>query len=270
MSAPLRQVGSAMRKPASMILAGLTLLGAALAQAEPAQGRLYQALDRGTLEVGTTGDYRPFTYLDPASHAYEGIDIDMAQSLATSLGLTLVLVQTSWPTLTQDLLAGKFDLAMGGISISLERQKRGLFSLPYQTDGKTPIARCGEEAKFRELADIDRPGVRVIVNPGGTNERFARQHLSVATIAVHHDNVSIFDEIVAGKADVMITDRSEVLFQHRLRPKLCATHEDQPFDRFEKAYLLPRDVIFKAYVDAWLHQALISGEYDKIAAKWLH
>ena len=77
---------------------------------------------------------------------------------------------TTWPTLTRDLAAGSFDIAMGGLSVTLERQKSGFFSQPYLRGGETPISRCGETAKFDSLSDIDRPGVRVAVNPGGANE----------------------------------------------------------------------------------------------------
>ena len=66
---------------------------------------------------------------------------------------------------------------MGGVSVTLERQKTAFFSAPYLRDGKTPIARCADKDKFADLAAIDRPEVTVIVNPGGTNEKFDRAHL---------------------------------------------------------------------------------------------
>lgn len=261
-----------MPRPAPLLFLALLLLpGAspALAGADGAS-RLDTIIARGVLRVGTTGDYRPFTYFDPGTNAFEGIDMDMARSLAHALGVRLELVRTSWPTMSRDLLADRFDLAMGGISVTLERQKTALFSNPYLTDGKTPIARCADRGKYRSLDGIDRPGVRVIVNPGGTNERFAREHLKAAAIETYPDNTTIFDRIAQGKADVMITDRSEVLLQHKLRPDLCATNADHPFDTVEKAYLLPRDLVLKAFVDQWLHQALITGDYQKIADHWLH
>ena len=70
---------------------------------------------QGTLRVGTTGDYAPFSYRT-AEGALAGIDIDLAQAFAESLGLKLELVETSWPTLTADLQRGAFDLALSGIS----------------------------------------------------------------------------------------------------------------------------------------------------------
>jgi chorismate mutase-like protein len=181
----------------------------------------------------------------------------------------LQVVPTTWAAMMGDLGDDRFDLAMGGVSVSLERQKKAWFSIPYLRDGKTPIARCEDAQKYQTLADIDRPAVRLIVNPGGTNERFARANATHATLVVNPDNVTIFDRIVAGDADVMITDAIEARLQQRLHPTLCALHPDAPFDFSEKAVLLPRDVALKAYVDQWLHQAIESGAFARANEQWL-
>nr|6WUP_A Chain A, Ancestral cyclohexadienyl dehydratase, AncCDT-5 [synthetic construct] len=234
-----------------------------------AASRLDEIMQRGTLRVGTTGDYKPFSYRDPDGQ-FTGFDIDMAESLAKSLGVKVEFVPTTWPTLMDDFQADKFDIAMGGVSVTPERQKKADFSEPYMTDGKTPIVRCEDADKYQTLEQIDRPDVRVVVNPGGTNERFARAHLKQAQITVYPDNVTIFQEIVAGRADVMMTDAVETRYQQKLHPGLCAVHVDKPFTHSEKAYLLPRgDPAFKAYVDQWLHQAMQSGTYQRIFDKWL-
>jgi cyclohexadienyl dehydratase len=207
----------------------LVALSAALALSVSAQARQASLLDeiitRGTLRVGMTGDYRPFTYLDKTTQTLSGFDIDMAQELGKALGVTIEFVQTTWPQLTADFEAGKFDIAMGGISITLDRQKKGVFTAPVISGGKTPIVRCADKEKFTTLADIDRPGTRVIVNPGGTNERFARAHMKTAEITVFANNVTIFNEIAEGSADLMLTDAPEARYQQKLHPGvLCAVH----------------------------------------------
>jgi cyclohexadienyl dehydratase len=232
------------------VLATLALVGLSAPTAHAEATRLDAVIESHVLRVGTTGDYKPFTYRDPASGELSGIDIEMARSLASALGARVEFVATSWPSLMHDLEAGKFDIAMGGVSVSLERQKTALFSMPYLVDGKAPIARCADAAKYASLAAIDRPEVRVIVNLGGTNQRFADAHLKAAKVTVYPDNVTIFDQIVAGKADVMITDAIETLLQQKLHPGvLCATSADHPFNFSEKAYLLPRDLLWKEFVD---------------------
>lgn len=231
--------------------------------------RLDAILGRGVLRVGTTGDYRPFTTLDKASGEYSGFDVEMAQALAKALGVSVVFAPVTWSGLAKRLEEGGFDIAMGGVSITLDRQKIGFFSEPYLRDGKTSIARCADELKFQTLADIDRPGVKVIANPGGTNERFDRAHLHAAEIVIYPDNLAIFDQLAAGRADVMITDASETRFQAKLHPGvLCAIHPDQPFDFAEKAYWMPPDPALKAFVDQWLHLTKENGDFDALYAKW--
>lgn len=244
----------------------LALLASASLQAQ--ESRLDRILESGVLRVATTGDYKPFSYRTEEG-GYAGFDVDMAQRLAESLGAKLVVVPTSWPNLMRDFADDRFDIAMSGISINLERQRQAYFSIPYLRDGKTPITLCSEEARFQTLEQIDQPGVTAIVNPGGTNEKFARANLKKARILVHPDNVTIFQQIVDGKADLMMTDAIEARLQSRLHPELCAVHPQQPFDFAEKAYLLPRDEAFKRYVDQWLHIAEQSGLLRQRMEHWL-
>ncbi len=246
------------------------LLGAALVVAAlgPADASvLSDILQRGVLRVGTTGDYPPFTKRDGA--AYSGFDVDLAESLGQALGVKVEFVGTSWPTLAADFQADKFDVAMGGITVTLERAKLGFFTAPYLREGKTPISRCTDKDKFATLASIDKPDVTVLVNPGGGNERFDRAHLHAARIAVHPDNTTIFDALAKGEGDLMITDASETRYQQKLHPGvLCAIHPDAPFDFGEKAYWAPYDLALDGFLDQWLHQVQENGAYAAIYAKW--
>jgi cyclohexadienyl dehydratase len=251
---------------AGLAAAFLLMAGPAHAQ-QPS--RLDDIVKRGTLRVGMTGDYLPFTSLDKATAKFRGFDVDMAEALGKAIGVKVEYVQTSWPQMMRDFEADDFDIAMGGVSITLDRQKKGMFSTPVMREGKTPIARCADKGKYDTLADIDKPGTRVIVNPGGTNERFARAHIKNAEIKIYNDNVRIFDEIANGDADLMMTDASETRYQQKLHPGvLCAVHPEQPFDFAEKAYWLQRDPAFKAFVDQWLHIAIEDGSFRTIYAAW--
>ena len=236
---------------------------------QPATSRLDDIIKRGTLRVGMTGDYLPFTYLDKATSKFRGFDVDMAEALGKALGVKVEFVQTAWPQLMKDFEADNFDIAMGGVSITLDRQKKGLFSTPIMREGKTPIARCADKGKYETIADIDKSGTRVIVNPGGTNERFARANVKNAEIKVYNDNVTIFDEIAKGNADLMMTDSSETRYQQKLHPgRALRGASRKPFDFAEKAYWLQRDVALKAFVDQWLHIAMEDGSFRKIYAAW--
>jgi cyclohexadienyl dehydratase len=249
-------------------LAFTVLLAANSAQAQQ-PSRLDDIIQRGTLRVGMTGDYLPFTSLDKASGKFRGFDVDVAEALGKALGVKVEFVQTAWPQMMKDFEADHFDVVMGGVSITLDRQKKGFFSTPIMREGKTPIARCGDKGKYDTIAEIDKPGTHVIVNPGGTNERFAKANIKTAEVRVYNDNVTIFDQIAKGDADVMMTDASETRYQQKLHPGvLCAVHPDKPFDFAEKAYWMPRDVALKDFVDQWLHIVHEDGTWQKIYATW--
>lgn len=236
--------------------------------ADPAaDSRLTAIKEAGTLRICSTGDYKPFTELTEAGE-WRGIDVDMAKDLAETMGVEPEFVQTSWKTLMDDYLAG-CDVAVGGISMNPERAEQVYFSVPTQEDGKTPIARCEDVEKYDTIEEINQPGVRSIMPEGGTNQKFAQEHYPEGTLLTH-DNRTIFDALAAGEADVMTTDRSEVLYIDHEYEELCATNPDEPFDYFQKGYMLPQgDEVFKHYVDQWLAIALKDGTYDEISEPWV-
>ena len=216
----------------------------------------------GVLRVGTTGDYTPFSLLRPDG-SYIGADIDMAHDLAERLGVDIEFVPSVWIDLLDHFLADRFDIAMGGVTVTAPRAEKAFFSVPTFVDGKRPLARREYRDRFTNFAAIDQPGVRLIANPGSANEAFVRGHFRQATVIIHHDNASVFDELVADRADVMITDGLEADHQARLHPELCAVPVASPFTRLEKAYMFARDPAMKSYIDGWLAAAFASGQWQR-------
>lgn len=257
--------GLAMKKLRILLFLGFGLTTAMQAEAST----LDNVLDAKTLRVCTTGDYKPYSFLKNDG-TYEGIDISMAHSLAKSLDAKVEFVSTSWKKLMDDFLDDKCDIAMGGISISLARQQKAYMSEPLGEDGKIPFVRCEDAKKYKTLKALNQKNVRAIEPAGGTNEAFVRKYMPNARLQLFHDNNTIFKNLVDKKADVMITDASEALYQRRHYPTLCAVNPDKPLEFYEKGYLLPKgDITWKLYVDQWLHLMKKNGDYNAISAHWL-
>lgn len=194
---------------------------------------------RGELLIGTTGDYRPLSFREPDG-TYWGFGIDVAQEIASRMGVDIEFVQSSWPTLTADVLAEPqlFDFAIGGITITDARRETMLMSDGYLANGKTILCRAADAARFQSLADIDRPEVRVMVNPGGLNEKFALENLPHADISVHPRNEEIPSLIAQGDADVMITEITEAPYYVNADSRLAAPLLDRPFSHAEIGVLM--------------------------------
>ena len=205
----------------------------------PLDGKVAEIVERGTLLIGTTGDYRPLSFCEEDG-TYWGFGIEVAQEIAGRLGVKTAFVKTSWPTLTADVLAEPqtFDLAIGGITITDTRKEIMLMSDGYLANGKTILCRKSDADRFRSLADIDKPDVRVMVNPGGLNEKFANENLTHATIIVHQRNEEIPTLIAEGEADVMITEITDAPYYVQTDTRLAAPLLNEPFNHGEIGVLM--------------------------------
>ena len=207
----------------------------------PIYGKVAEILDRGTILFGTTGDYRPLSFCEPDG-TYWGFGIEVAKEIANKLGVAPEFKKTSWPTLTADVLTEPqlFDLAIGGITITDARRETMLMSDGYLANGKTILCRASDADRYQSLADIDKPEVRVMVNPGGLNEKFANENLTHATIIVHQKNEEIPTLVAEGAADVMITEITEAPYYVQADSRLAAPLLDKPFNHGEIGLLMKK------------------------------
>ena len=205
----------------------------------PLDGKVAEIEERGIIRFGTTGDYRPLSFCE-ADGTYWGFGIEVAKEIAARMGVGIAFVKTSWPTLTADVLADPqmFDLAIGGITITDARRETMLMSDGYLANGKTILCRASETGRFKSLADIDQPDVRVMVNPGGLNEKFARENLTHAEIVVHEKNEEIPTLVAEGHADVMITEITEAPYYVQHDARLAAPLLSEPFTHGEIGVLM--------------------------------
>ena len=236
-------------------------------------GHLEDIVARGTIRIGTTGDYIPMSYRNPQTGAYEGIDAELSQLIADSLGVKIEYVPTSWPTLTADTLAGKFDIALCGISRNYARAKTMAMSDAYGEGafGKTILCRKSDAKKYQSLADIDKPEVRVMINPGGTNEKFAHANLKKAKLIVHQENADIPQQVAEGNADIMITETVEAARYIELNDKLAAPLMKAPFTRHSCGILMQKgDQEFLNYINFVLAELKMDGTLAKLEKKYLY
>ena len=207
----------------------------------PINGKVAEILDRGTILFGTTGDYRPLSFCEPDG-TYWGFGIEVAKEIAKRIGVGVEFKKTSWPTLTTDVLAEPqiFDLAIGGITITDTRRETMLMSDGYLDNGKTILCRASEADRYKSLADIDKPEVTVMVNPGGLNEKFANENLTHANIVVYQKNEEIPTLVAEGAADVMITEITEAPYYVQTDPRLAAPLLNAPFTHGEIGVLMQK------------------------------
>lgn len=194
--------------------------------------------DNKVLRVGTTGDYSPFTLLTDGE--YKGYDIEVAKYFAKELGVKVEFVPTTWSNLLIDLNNDKFDIAMGGISKKLSRKLEAELSNSYLTYGKTPIVRVENKEKFNTLKKIDKKGVRVGYNIGGTNEEYALNNIKNATLVKFEKNLDVIQAIRDGEIDVMISETPEAVHYENTDKVLTSPMTLTPLTKNQLGYMVSK------------------------------
>jgi cyclohexadienyl dehydratase len=229
--------------------------------------RLAQIQKNGILRLGVPGDYAPFAVT--SGDSLSGADIRLGRALAAALGVKPVFVKTSWAMLAADMRNDAFDIALGGISITPERAALASFSIPYHSGGKTFLCRRADSARFSNAAAVNTAGVRLIENKGGTNESVARALFPAAALQVYPDNIGVFKEIIAGRADVMITDDTEADLKTLQYPQLCRSFAGT-VTKSDKALWIHTDAALVGFVNNWLQKQLAAGMLQQWLKEAMH
>jgi cyclohexadienyl dehydratase len=221
---------------------------------------------QGTLRIGTTGDFVPFSVEQDGW--LSGSDVELAAQLAKRLGVEPVFVRTSFPTLLEDLHANRFDVGFSGISITPKREAVASFSVAYLRVSEAIVTHRRNASQYPNLASLDRPDVRVLVYPGGTGEHFAHDHLRHARIIPFPDKGGAFEEVLSGRVDAMFTDEVDAQVRVKQYPDLAYSLADSAF-RDPKGILMPRGSDLVAAVDAWVKESVVTGEPPRLLAQHL-
>ena len=238
-------------------------------QAAQAGPRLDKIMESKVIRVGTPGDYRPFAI--KTDTGFSGHDIDLIETMAKELGVKVEYVQTSWPNLMKDLQSNQFDVAVGGITRNVNRIRMVEMLPGYAPFGKVALVRSADKAKFTTADSLNQASVRVIKNPGGTNEAYVLANLKAAQVATHDKNAEIPALIADGKGDVMITETYEALHYAKADPRLHAAFINAPLTPVNTlGFMLPTDDADYVRVMDFVWGLVDSrGAVKQAADKWL-
>ncbi len=238
-------------------LAGIALL-LACARGDASLGSSVadaSAAPTGTLRIGTSGDYPPFSmFVDTDSHALgpvRGFDIELAEALARELDLGIEWVPFRWPELEARVAADAFDVVASGVTWRPARAVTGWMTRATVVGGPCVVG--------------DPAPARVAVNRGGVLERFARARFGSAEIVALDDNRALGLALTQRRADAIVTDSFERthLGIPADTPFACEAKTDR-----KVLWIAPaRGAELGPRVDAWLrtHEA----EIDAMRARWL-
>jgi cyclohexadienyl dehydratase len=261
----------AMWKGALVALGLVAGIATGLQGAAAQDSLLKKVLERGTLRVGTTGDYPPFSELDQANNTYKGYEIDVVTQLAADLGVKVEFVPTNWDTLGAGIQADKYDVTASGITMTLERLKSVAFSDPYLDSPLVPLILKKDDGKYASWRDMDKEGVKLAVMAGTSAEESAKKNFTKAEIVSITAPALDYQELLAGRVDAAITDTvfiKKALAQYA--DQVAVVGLDKPIEGQPISMMtLQGDQVWLNWVNTWIKMKQQTGFFDRLFNKWI-
>ncbi len=213
-----------MTRPVAALLAALafvlTGVVAAPAPAEKtaASSGLSRIVSSGTLRVGMSGAQPPLNFKGKDG-AMQGLEVDLARSLAGLMGVELRIVETPFAELLGALAAGQVDVVSSGMTATPERSQRAAFIGPYFLSGKSILTRSATLAGVSAAGDLDQASLTFAALKGSTSERFVRTVLPKAKLVTTPDYDAGVKLLLADKVSALVADREVVALTAFLHPK---------------------------------------------------
>ena len=230
--------------------------------------RLQSILESGVLRVGTTGDFNPMSFRNPATGELEGYDIDAVEKLAADMGVRIEYVPAEWRTLVAGIVSDKYDMTTSA-SLSMDRAAVAGFSDPYVEFSTVPMTQAANVDDFGSWEDLDREDVTIAVTLGTVFEQQARGYFEAAQIRTVEAPAREWQEVISGRATASITSNVDAAQLTATYPELAVVEVEEPRSRRPGAFLLPQaDQVWINYVNHWIALNHASGWFAEQQAKW--
>ena len=173
--------------------------------AVPAGTSLNRILQKGELIVGITGTQPPLNATSKDGKII-GFDADIAASIALNMGVRLKFSKMPFAELLPALEAGKVDMILSSMTMTLPRNLKVAFVGPYYISGKGILTKADKISALQKADGLNNAEFKVAALKGSTSQKFAEKTAPKAALIA----TSTYDEAVEmlfqNKVDALIAD----------------------------------------------------------------
>ena len=223
---------------------------------------------RGTLKVGMS-TFVPWAMRDKKGELI-GFEIDVAKKLAADMGVEVEFVPTAWSGIIPALLAKKFDVIIGGMSITPQRNLTVNFTAPYAHSGQIMAANKKLAGSYIEMDDFNQASVTIACRRGATPCKAAQKLFPKSTLRQFDDDAQAFQEVVNGNAHAMISSAPKPSFWSEAYPnEVFVAFDGKKLTRGNEAFALRKgDSDAVNYFSNWILINASSGWLEEQHEFW--
>lgn len=205
----------------------------------------------GVLKVGMS-TFVPWAMRDKNGDLI-GFEIDVAKKLAEDMGVEVEFVPTAWDGIIPALLAGKFDVIIGGMSITPQRNLTVNFTTPYARSSLGAMANIETAQDIEWPEGFDSTDVTFACRRGGSPCDYIRETFPKATVRLFDDQNQVIQEVLNGNADVMMSSQPLPAFIIYDNPETVYAPTDELIEASSEAFAVRKgDPDALNFFDNWI------------------
>lgn len=231
------------------------------AAGESAAAGELKLVEAGKLIVSTNAEFPPYEYYD--ANEIVGIDVEIAKAIADKMGLELEVKDGAFDAIIAEVVSGKADVGIAGMTATDERKQNVDFSDSYATGTQVIIVKEGSEIK--SAADLE--GKSIGVQLGTTGDIMATD-VKDSKVEQYNKGMDAVQALSQGKIDAVIIDNEPAKFYEKEVSGLKIL--DEAFAVEEYAIALKKgNTELQTKINETLKELKAEGKIDEIIAKYI-
>ncbi|NGM19668.1 transporter substrate-binding domain-containing protein [Roseomonas stagni] len=259
--------------PAAAAGAAVSITGTAQAQGADARAALAassvieEIKRRNTLRVGMS-TFVPWAFRNRAGELI-GYEIDVATRLAQDMGVRPEFVPTAWDGIVPALLAGRFDMIIGGMTVTAARNLSANFTNSYSASGVDLAASKRLAEGMVTMEAWNRPNVTISGRRGTSALAAAQRLFPRATFRQFDDDAQSILEVVNGRAHGMVGSMPRPRFAVLENEAALFSPFPQPLARqIDSMAVRKGDPDALNFLNNWIASRQLDGFLEERQAYW--
>ncbi len=254
-------------KKSIWIMMTISLIFASCISVAATESTLETILKRGVIRVGMS-TFVPWAMKDKQGNLV-GFEIDVARQLAKDMGVKVEFVPTAWSGIIPALLTGKFDVIIGGMGSTPQRNMKVNFTIPYDYSGMSMVAHKKKAKGFSSLEDFNKKDVIIAVRMGTTAEQAARKYMPKASFKAFENENQALQELNLGRVHAVVSSAPMPRFHALKYPDKLFVPLKENFTREPIGFALRKgDVDTLNFFDNWIRSKRENGFLKERSAYW--
>ena len=230
---------------------------------------LEQIKKRGTLRIGLS-TFVPWAMRDKKGDLI-GFEIDVGKRVAADMGVEVEHIPTAWDGIIPALLAGKFDVIISGMSITMKRNLTVNFTHPYANTGYILVGSTAMAQKkgLKTLEDYNSSDITIATRRASTGAIAAQKNFPKAKLIYFDDGTMGIQEAANGKVDATTSTPPKAAYDIEKRPgKLFVVDETLMSPTREAFAVRKGDPDILNWFNNWIDNVKASGWLQERHAYW--